>query len=72
MQPRDSKRQQLDLCDNEEKKNLDNFEGESEGEVIKYYPFPFIIPLQKKSSRLTNISKGSRSLNYFIYIPKIG
>ncbi len=60
------------MYDNEEEKGLDEFEGEGEGEDIRYIPLPFVARPQKESNRSTNMSKRIRSLNYLVYIPKIG
>ena len=69
---RGSKHQRLDLRDDEEEEGLDKFEGKSEGEDIGYVLFLFIAPLQKESNCVTNIGKGTKSLNHLVYIPKIG
>ena len=42
MEPRGSKRQRLDLRDNEEEENMDEFEGEGEREDIGYIPLSFV------------------------------
>ncbi len=69
---RGSKCQRLDACDDEEEEGLDEFEGESEREDIGYVPLPFVAPPQKELNRPTDISEGTRSLNYLVCIPKIG
>ncbi len=69
---RGSKRQRLDLRDDEVGEGLDKFESEDEGEDIGYVLFPFIAPPRKESNRLTDIGEGTRSLNYLVCIPKIG
>ena len=45
IEPRGSKRQQLDLHDNKEEKGLNKFKDEGERKSIRYIPFPFIVPL---------------------------
>ena len=72
IEPRGSKRQRLDLRNNEEEEGLDKFEGVNERKNIGYVPLLFVAPSQKESNRLTNMSEGTRNLNYFICIPKIG
>ncbi len=72
MEPKVSKHQQLDLYNNEEGKSLDKFEDEGEEENIGYISLPFFAPPQKKSNCPTNIGERTRSLNYLVYIPKIG
>ena len=69
---RGSKYQQLDSCDNEKEEGLDKFEGQSEGEDIRYVPFPFVAPPQKESNHPTDMSERTRSLNHLLCIPKIG
>ena len=67
-----SKCQQLNWHDNEERQGLNKYESEPEGE--KYIFFPFLasssLP-QRELNRLTNLSRGARSLNDFVCIPKI-
>ena len=72
MEPRGSKQQRLDLHDNKEEENLDEFEGENKKEGIGYVPLPFITSLRKESNHSTNMGKETRSLNHLVYIPKIG
>ena len=72
MESRSSKRQRLDLRDNEKEEGLDKFEDKGKGEGIRYVPLPFVIFPQKELNRLTDMSKGIKSLNCYIYIPKIG
>ncbi len=73
--PRVSKCQCMGMHDDEKGQSLDKYDGKGEGKDIRYVPFPFIAPLslpQKESNRPTDISKGIRSLNHLVYIPKIG
>ena len=56
MEPRGSKRQRLDLRDNEEEEGLNKFEDEGEGKRIGYVPLLFIAPPQKESIRATEMS----------------
>ncbi len=71
-EPRGSKRQRLDVCEDEEGEGLDEFEGEGEKENIGYIPLPFVAPSQKESNRPTDMGKGAKSLNHLVCIPKIG
>ena len=48
IKPRDSKRQRLDLRDNEEEKSLNKFKSEDEKKNIKYIPF-FLLLFSEKS-----------------------
>ncbi len=43
-EPRGSKRQRLDVCDDEEGEGLDEFESEGEREHIGYIPLFFVAP----------------------------
>ena len=72
MEPRDSKRQWLDLYNDEHEEGLDEFEGEGEGEGIEYVLFFFVAPFQKESNCPTDMGKVTRSVNHLVYIPKIG
>lgn len=74
-----SKRQHIDIYDNEKRHGLDKYKGESEDEGedegIKYVFLLFVTyhpPSQKKLNRPTDLDKRTRSLNYLVYIPKIG
>lgn len=67
-----SKCQRFNVHDNKERQGLDEYE--SKGESKKYIFFPFIAPLlpsQRQSNYLTDLDKGTKSLNYFVYILKI-
>ncbi len=72
MEPRVSKRQCVGVYDDEEGLSLDKYEGE--GEDVGYVPLPFVAlpPPRKESNRPTDMGKGTRSLNYLVYILKIG
>ena len=72
MKPKSLKCQQLYACNNQKDEGLDKFEGESKEKDIEYILFTFITPPQKESNSLTDMGKGIKSLNHFIYIPKIG
>ena len=72
MDPRGSKCQRLDLRDNEEEEGLDKFESEGKEKNIGYVPLSFIALPQKESNRLTDMGKGTRSLNHLVCILKIG
>ena len=72
MESKKLKRQRFDGCNNEEKNSLD--EDESEIENTRYVPPSFVLLFllpQKMSKRSTDLSKGIKSLNYLICIPKI-
>ncbi len=69
---RGSKRQRLDVHDDEEGEGLDEIESEGEREDIGYVPLTFIAPPQKESNRPTDMGEGTRSLNHLVCIPKIG
>ncbi len=71
-EPRGSKRQKLDLRDDEKGEGLDEFEGKCKGEDIGYVPLPFVAPPRKESNRLTDMSERPRSLNHIVCISKIG
>ncbi len=71
-EPRGSKRQRLDVRDDEEGEGLDEFESEGEKEDIGYILLPFVAPPQKESNRPTDIDEGTRSLNHLVCISKIG
>ncbi len=73
--PRVSKCQRLGVHDDEEGQSLDKYEGEDEGEDVGYVLLSFVAPPpppQKESNRLTDMGKGTRSLNHLVCIPKIG
>ena len=72
MEPSGSKRQQLDLRDDEEEESLNEFNDKDKGEGIGYVPLLFVTPPQKESNRPTDMDKGTRSLNNLVCIPKIG
>ena len=72
MELRGSKRQQLDLHDDEKGEGLDKFEDEGKRKGIGYVPLLFVTPPQKELNRLTDMDKETRSLNHFVCIPKIG
>lgn len=75
MEPKISKRQCVNMHNNEKRQSLDKYEGENKGEDIRYVLFLFITPLsssQKKSNRLTDMGKRIKSPNHLIYLPKIG
>lgn len=62
-----SKRPQLDVYDNKEGQGLKKCKSKSEIYVL----FPFIahiFPSQKKLNRPTDLDKGTKSLNYLVYI----
>ena len=71
-EPKGSKRQRLDECDDEEGNSLDEDEDEMEG--ARYVPPPFV-PLpslpQKVSNCPSDLGKGTRSLNHLVCLPKI-
>ncbi len=61
------------MNNNKERQRLDKYESKSERENIGYIPFPFVTPLfslQKELNSLTDMDRGIKSLNHFIYIPK--
>ncbi len=66
------KHERLDLHDDEKGEGLDEFESEGKEKDIGYVPLPFVAPPRKKSNRLTDIGKGTRSLNHLVCIPKTG
>ena len=71
-EPKESKRQRLYECDNEESNSLDKDEGEIE--FARYVSLPFIpLPplLQKVSNRLSDLGEKTRSLYHLLCIPKI-
>ena len=79
-EPRGSNYQRLDEHDNKEENSLDNKEGngldkdENEMEGGRYIPplfDPLPLLLWKLSNRPSDLSKGTKSLKYIIYIPKI-
>ena len=72
MELRGLKYQQLNLHNNEKEKGLNEFESDGKGESIGYVLFSFVAPPQKESNHSTNMGERIRSLNHFIYIPKIG
>ena len=72
MKSRGSKCQWLDLHDNEKEEDLDEFEGDGEGKSIGYVPLAFIAPPQKELNRPTDMGEGTKSLNDFLCISKIG
>ncbi len=43
MEPKDTKRQRLDMHEDEEGESLDKFENEGEKEDIGYIPLPFVV-----------------------------
>lgn len=55
----------MDVHNNEKGQDLDKFQ-DKDGKYISLLFF-----LQKESNCLTNLSKGTRSLNYLIYILKL-
>ena len=65
-EPKGSKRWQLDLRDNKERKSLNKFKDKGDRKNIGYILFLFIISPQKKSNCLTNMGKRIKSLNYLI------
>ncbi len=71
---RSLKCQRLDIYDNEKGERLDKFEDKGERENIEYVPFSFIASLfsRKESNRLTDMGEGTKSLNHFVCILKIG
>lgn len=59
---------------NDEKgQNLDKYEIKAKKKDVKYISLLFVtfLFLWKESNHPTDISKRIKSLNYFIYIPKI-
>ena len=77
---RGSKYQHLDKRDAKKENGLDNKKGngldKDEGEIEdgRYVPPPFVsLPpfLQKVSNRPSDLGKGTKSLKYIVYIPKI-
>ena len=60
------------MHDNEEGKGLNKFKGEGEEEDIGYVLLFFIAPPQKELNYLTNMGKGTKSLNHLVYISEIG
>lgn len=63
--------QQFDERNNGEGQNLDEDEGDSDGD--RYIPLPpttLLLPLQKESNRPSDLGKGTKSLTHLIYIPK--
>ena len=66
MESRGSKRQQLDLYDNEEEESLDKFEDENKREGIRYVPFLFVAPPRKESNCPIDMDKETRSPNHLI------
>ncbi len=62
----------MSVYNDEEELSLDEYEDE--GEDVGYVPLPFVAPPppQKESNRPIDIGKETRSLNYLVYIPKIG
>lgn len=71
IEPKDSKRQQLDTHGDKEEKDLDKFESEGEAEDKGYISLFFVAFFRKKSNRPTDMGEETRSLNYLISIPKI-
>lgn len=63
---------------NKEEQSFERYENnknEDKGEDIGYILFPFVdssFPPPNKSNCLTHMGKKSKSLTYFMYIPKIG
>ena len=71
-EPKGSKRQRLDECDNEEGNGLDEDEDKIEGARYILLPFVSLLPLpQKVSNRPSDLSEETRSLNHLVCIPKI-
>lgn len=67
-----SKRQQLNMHNNEKEQGLDKYKSEGEGK--RYVFLPFIVPfppLRKELNRPTDLGEGIKSLNHLIYILKI-
>ena len=64
----------MGIYDNKEGQSLDMYEGEDEKENIRYVSLFFLAlpPLWKESNHPTGMGKRIKSLNYFVYIPKIG
>ena len=64
----------MDVDDHKKWQRFDKFENKDEKEDIGYVLLPFIAlpPSLKESNRPTDISKGTKSLNYLVCIPIIG
>ena len=60
------------MRDNKKREGLDKFDTKDEENNRGYVPLPFIASPKKKSNHLTDINKRPKSLNYLIYISKIG
>lgn len=70
-----SKHQRMNTYNDKKEQGLDEYEGQGEGEDVVYILFLAFVALfssQKKSNHLIKMDKGIKSLNYLIYIPKIG
>lgn len=63
------------MYNNEKGQSLDKHESKDEGEDIGYVIFLFVTLLssfQKESNHPINMGKGTKNLNYLIFILKIG
>lgn len=57
---------------NEEKKSLNQYKDEDEDEKYIFLPFiAYLVLFQRKLNRFTDLNKGTKSLNHFVYILKI-
>ena len=67
-----SKHQCLNKRDNEERNSLDKDKSEIEGARYVLFAFVFLLFLpQKVSNRLSDLDKGTKSLNHLVCISKI-
>lgn len=65
---RDSKRRRFDAHDNEEEKDLNEFEDEDERENIGYILLLFVAFLRKESIHPTDMGERTRNINYLVCI----
>ena len=71
-EPKGSKCQHLDNCDNKKRNSLNKNEGEIESARYVSPPFVPLPPLpQKVSNRPSDLGKGTKSLNHLVCISKI-